>query len=151
MSEGGDRDPDDADDGAAANTGGEPEPDSTPAAGDDAGADASVANLREELEAFREEVESRTLHRDDIEADLRRYIRWRVRRGHAREWGPYLVLLYGTVMTVGAFFYLSGGWAIAAMVVVWLSTLGLYVFMIVVGWLLSLAGVPGRLRNRIGR
>jgi hypothetical protein len=74
-----------------------------------------------------------------------------MRRGHARGWGPYLVLLYGTVMTLGAFYYLAGWVAVAAMLVVWLSTLGLYVVMLVTGALLEVtttaAGLAQRLRQ----
>ncbi|WP_377076357.1 hypothetical protein [Natronoarchaeum sp. GCM10025703] len=59
-------------------------------------------------------------------------------------------MLYGTAMTIGAFVYLNGGWAVAAMLVIWLSTLGLYVLMLLVGVGLNVLGVPGRLRNVIG-
>ena len=111
---------------------------------DDASLDDRVAALREEFEALEADLEERTVHRSAVEADLRAYVRSRVRRGHARGWGPYLVLLYGTAMTVAAFYLLSGGWAILAMVVVWLSTLGLYVVMVVVGAAVGLLDVPGR-------
>lgn len=96
----------------------------------------------EELEQLESEISDRTVHRDEIESDLRRYVRWRVRRGHARAWGPYLVLLYGTIMTLGAFFTLGGGWAILAMVVIWLSTLGMYALMLIVGVTTNLLGLP---------
>lgn len=89
--------------------------------------------LREEFERLEAEFEDRTVHRDEVEDDLRKYIRWRQRRGHVRGWGPYLVLLYGVLLTLGAFYYLEGGWAILAMIVIWLSTLGLYIFMVVTG------------------
>lgn len=111
--------------------------------------EATVEELHEEIDTIQERIDERTVHRDDIESDLKRYVRQRVRRGHAQDWGPYLVLLYGTAMTFGAFYYLSGLWAILAMLVIWLSTLGLYVFMLVVGFGLSLLGLPGRLRDRI--
>lgn len=111
---------------------------------------SEVQNLRSKLDEFEAQVDERTLHRDEIEADLKRYVRKRARRGKARGWGPYLVLLYGTVMSIGAFYYLSGGWAVLAMIVIWLSTLGLYVFMLVVGLGLGLLDIPGRLRDRIG-
>lgn len=111
---------------------------------------SEVQNLRSKLDEFEAQVDERTLHRDEIEADLKRYVRKRARRGKAQGWGPYLVLLYGTAMTIGGFYYLSGGWAVLAMIVIWLSTLGLYVFMLVVGLGLNLLGVPGRLRDRIG-
>ncbi|MFC7155864.1 YhjD/YihY/BrkB family envelope integrity protein [Halomarina halobia] len=111
---------------------------------------AEVRRLREQVAEFEAEIEDRTVHRDDIERDLKRYVRQRMRRGKARGWGPYLVLLYGTAMTLGAFYFLdSGAWAVAAMLVVWLSTLGLYVVFVVVGLGLDLAGVPGRLRDRV--
>ncbi|MFB6308705.1 MAG: hypothetical protein ABEH35_05175 [Haloarculaceae archaeon] len=111
--------------------------------------EAEIDELRDTLDEFREDIDERTLHRDEIERDLRRYVRRRVRRGHARGWGPYLVLLYGTAMTIGAFYFLSGGWAILAMLVIWLSTLGLYVLMLIVGFLLGLAGKPGRVADRV--
>jgi YihY family inner membrane protein len=104
-----------------------------------------LAELREELDRFEEQIEERTVHREELENDLQQYVRSRVRRGKARGWGPYLVLLYGTAMTLGAFYFLNGGWAILAMVVVWLSTLGLYALMLIVGATISAASLPGRL------
>ena len=100
---------------------------------EEAGVDAGVAELREELESLRTRIDEKTVHRDDIREELRRYVRQRQRRGHATGWGPYLVLLYGTAMTIGAFYYLNNWAAVAAMLVVWLSTLGLYVVMVVMG------------------
>jgi YihY family inner membrane protein len=122
---------------------------------DQASADATErpSDVDEEVAALREEVarlEERTVHRDDLEYDLKRYVRRRVRRGHATGWGPYLVLLYGTAMTLGAFYFLGDGWAILAMLVIWLSTLGLYVLMVLVGLTVTVAGLPGRLRDVIG-
>lgn len=123
------------------------------AAGENDSADASpahpatreeVAALRDEVEALEADLEARTVPRAEVEADLRRYVRERLRRGHARGWGPYLVLLYGTAMTLGAFYFLSGGWAILAMVVIWLSTLGLYTLMLIVGAILAVGGAPRR-------
>jgi len=109
-----------------------------------------LAELREQLDEFEDDIEDRTVDRDSVENDLKRYVRRRIRRGHARGWGPYLVLLYGTAMTIGAFVYLDGGWAILAMLVLWLSTLGLYVLMMLVTTTLNVLGIPGRLRNAIG-
>ncbi|MFB6353884.1 MAG: YihY/virulence factor BrkB family protein [Halobacteriales archaeon] len=103
-----------------------------------------VAALREAVEALETRLEEHTVPRSAVEADLRRYVRARVRRGHARGWGPYLVLLYGTAMTVAAFELEEGGWAILAMLVVWLSTLGLYVVMVVAGAAVSAIELPGR-------
>jgi len=105
--------------------------------------------LRDDLESFETDVEERTVHRSAVEEELRSYVRSRLRRGHARGWGPYLVLLYGTAMTLGAFYLLSGGWAILAMLVVWLSTLGLYALMLVVGTLLNLVSLPGRAAGKV--
>jgi hypothetical protein len=102
------------------------------------------AELRRDLERFEAEIEDRTVHREELERDLRQYVRQQARRGHARGWGPYLVLLYGTAMTLGAFYFLSGGWAILAMLVVWLSTLGLYTLMVLVGVTSAAIGLPGR-------
>jgi membrane protein len=117
--------------------------------------EVSDAELREELEQlydeldrFEERVDDRTVHRQEIESDLKRYVRKQVRRGKARGWGPYLVLLYGTAMTLGAFVALSDGWAILAMLIIWLSTLGLYVLMLLVGTTATVAGLPGRLKDR---
>lgn len=103
-----------------------------------------IAELDREVEQLRERLDERTVDRTAIESDLERYVRRQLRRGHARDWGPYLVLLYGTGMTLGAFYFLSGGWAILAMLVVWLSTLGLYALMLVVGAGLAASDLPGR-------
>ncbi len=114
---------------------------------------AELRDLREEVAALEDRLENRTVHRDAIERDLRQYVRERVRRGKARGWGPYLVLLYGTAMTIGAFVELGGGWAIFAMVVIWLSTLGLYTLMVVVGATVSagggLASLAGSVREKV--
>jgi len=110
---------------------------------------AELDEIREELDEFEDRIDERTVHRDEIESDLERYVRGRVRRGHARGWGPYLVLLYGTVMTLGAFYFLGGGWAVLAMLVIWLSTLGLYTLMVLVGITTNVLGLPGRIRDRI--
>lgn len=108
-----------------------------------------IAELRRELDRFESEIDDRTVHRDELEADLKGYVRRRQRRGHARGWGPYLVLLYGTLMTLGAFYFLNGVWAVLAMVVIWLSTLGLYTLMVLVGVTFTVAGLPGRLRETV--
>lgn len=110
---------------------------------------AEIDDLRAELDDLAADFEEKTKAREDLEADLRRYVRWRQRRGHASGWGPYLVLLYGTIMTLGAFYLLSGGWAILAMVVVWLSTLGLYALMVIVGLVAAGVGLPGRVLERL--
>ena len=124
--------------------------------GDPAGADRADAvtqdeidRLRREIDELETELDRRTVGREKIESDLKRYVRRQVRRGHARGWGPYLVLGYGTAMTLGAFYFLGGGWAILAMLIVWLSTLGLYALMIAVGLTVSAAGAPGRLLDRL--
>jgi Flp pilus assembly protein TadB len=105
---------------------------------------AEIEELREHVSAVESEVEDRTVHREEIETDLRKYVRARIRRGYARGWGPYLVLLYGTAMTIAAFYLLSGGWAILAMIIVWLSTLGLYTLMVLVGAGITALSAPGR-------
>jgi YihY family inner membrane protein len=129
------------------------ETDTPPPAGagrdSDALTDEELRELREEFESFREDIEDRTLHRDEVRSDLKQYVRRRMRRGHARQWGPYVVLLYGTIMTLGAFYYLRGLWAVLAMLVIWLSTLGLYAVMIAVGVTLTATGLPGRLIDRV--
>lgn len=101
---------------------------------------AELRDLRAEVTTLEERLEERTVHREAIERDLRQYVRERVRRGKARGWGPYLVLLYGTAMTLGAFVALSGAWAVLAMLVIWLSTLGLYTLMVLVGATVSAGG-----------
>lgn len=108
-----------------------------------------VEALREDLEALEAAVNERTVRRDAVEDDLRGYVRAQLHRGHARGWGPYLVLLYGTAMTVAAFYLLSGGWAILAMVVIWLSTLGLYVLMVLAGAAVHLLELPSRATDLI--
>lgn len=115
----------------------------------DAVTQAEIDELRRELDALEADLDDRTVHRDEIKNELQQYVRSRVRRGRARGWGPYLVLGYGTVMTVGAFALLNDGWAILAMLIVWLSTLGLYTVMLVTGLTLSVAGAPGRLLERL--
>ena len=103
-----------------------------------------LEELRARLEEFEGDVERRTVEKPELEAELKRYVRSRLRRGHARGWGPYLVLLYGVVLTLGAFYYLPGGWAVAAMIVLFLSTLGLYVLFVLVGIGLNALGTPGK-------
>jgi hypothetical protein len=112
---------------------------------------SELADLQEEVEGLESRVSDKTVHRNDIEAELRRYVRARQRRGHATGWGPYLVLLYGVVMTLGAFYYLGGIWAILAMIVVWLSTLGLYVVMAALSTGITVTRRVAALRGLIGR
>ena len=111
----------------------------------------SVYDIRGELSRFEQAVEDRTVEKPQLESELRRYVRQRMRRNRARGWGPYLVLLYGTIMTLGAFYFLGGGWAILAMIVVWLSTLGLYVLMLLTGFVLNMLGIPGRAKDAIAK
>ena len=107
--------------------------------------DERVDELRADLEAFEADVRNRTVDKPSVESELKRYVRSKMRRGHARGWGPYLVLLYGTALTLGAFYLFQSDWlAIAAMVIIFLSTLGLYVVFIAVGVGLNLLGVPGK-------
>ena len=127
----------------------EPDDDRAPSAMAEDDLEAEVRRLRHEVRSFEDRIEERTVHRDELESDLKRYVRQRVRRGKARGWGPYLVLLYGTAMTLGAFWWLSGGWAILAMFVVWLSTLGLYVVFVVLGLTFGALGLPGKLLDRV--
>ncbi|WP_248895678.1 YihY/virulence factor BrkB family protein [Haloplanus halobius] len=107
--------------------------------------DERIDAVRADLDAFESDIEERTVDRPELEAELKRYVRQRMRRGHARGWGPYLVLLYGTVMTLGAFYLLNDDLlAIVAMLVIFLSTLGLYTLFVLVGAGLSLLDIPGR-------
>ena len=100
-----------------------------------------IERLRTELDAFEMEVEDRVIDREDLEGDLEDYVDSRVRSSKARGWGPYLVLLYGTAMTVAIAFgnSLTGWLAILAILVAFLSTLGLYVLMVMVGLGISTA------------
>lgn len=143
----------DADDAAdAAADGGSPSPGAAdPGAADRDRVADDVEELRAELDALRTRIDEKTVHRDDIRAELRRYVRKRQRRGHATGWGPYVVLLYGTVMTVGAFYYLTNWAAVAAMLVVWLSTLGLYVFMVILSSFLAAGRTAAVLRDLVGK
>ncbi|ELY92723.1 ribonuclease BN [Natrialba hulunbeirensis JCM 10989] len=109
-----------------------------------------IERLRDRVETFEKNVERRTVEKESLESELKRYVRRRVRHSHAHGWGPYLVLLYGTAMAIAAFYFLSGGWAILAMFVVWTSTLGVYLLMVLFGAGMSVLGIPGRLRDRIG-
>ncbi len=109
-----------------------------------------IRQLEDRLAEFETSVEERTVRKESLEGELKRYVRWRVRRGHAHGWGPYLVLLYGTAMTIAAFYFLEGLWAVLSMLVIWTSTLGVYVLMVLFGAGISILNVPGRLRNRVG-
>jgi membrane protein len=129
-------------------------------AGDDARTDSSVSprgapdieelesqveELRADLDAFEADVTERTVEKPELESELKRYVRRRMRRGKARGWGPYLVLLYGVVLTLGAFYYLQSDLiAVIAMLIIFLSTLGLYVLFVIFGIGLNALGVPGR-------
>lgn len=106
--------------------------------------EAKIDRLQAELETVETDLDERTVKRPQLEAELKRYVRGRLRRGHARGWGPYLVLLYGVVLTLGAFRSLDGPWAIAAMGVLFLSTLGLYALFILVGVGLNALSAPGK-------
>lgn len=108
-----------------------------------------IDELRREIDELEERLDDQTVHRTEIERDLKQYVRSRMRRGHATGWGPYLVLLYGTVMTLGAFVFLGGGWAILAMLVIWLSTLGLYTLMVLVGVTVNAVSIPGRVIDKL--
>ena len=108
--------------------------------------DDRVDELRADLDAFEDDIEARTVKKPELERELKRYVRSRMRRGHARGWGPYLVLLYGTAMTLGAFYFLGDhpAWAVLAMIILFLSTLGLYVLFVIVGIGLNVLDVPGK-------
>ena len=111
---------------------------------DVAALEAEVRELRSKLDEFEDDVERRTVDKPEVESELKRYVRSRMRRGHARGWGPYLVLLYGTVLMLAALSSLDGIYAIGAIVVLGLSTLGLYTIFIVVGIGLNLLETPGK-------
>ncbi|WP_436902435.1 YihY/virulence factor BrkB family protein [Halovenus halobia] len=106
---------------------------------------SDLDELRREIDEMEDRLDNKTVHRDELEADLKQYIRKRSRRGKATGWGPYLVLLYGTLMTLGAFYFLSSGFAVLAMLVIWLSTLGLYALMVIIGVTVKGVQLPGKL------
>jgi YihY family inner membrane protein len=104
-----------------------------------------VEELRADLDAFEDDVQERTVERPALQSELERYVRGKMRQSKARGWGPYLVLLYGTVTTIAAFYLLQDDLlAVLAMLVIYLSTLGLYVLFVVFGVGLNALGVPGR-------
>jgi YihY family inner membrane protein len=141
--------PPDRDDVTTAMTGDDTDPSPAPDIEDLAD---RVDEVREDLDAFEADVEDRTVDRPALESELKAYVRRRMRRGHARGWGPYLVLLYGTVMTLGAFYLFSSDLlAIVAMIVIFLSTLGLYVLFVLFGAGLSLLGKPGQALDTLRR
>jgi YihY family inner membrane protein len=142
--------PPDRDDVTTAMTGDDTQTEPSPAPDIEDLADR-LDEVREDLDAFEDDVEDRTVDRPDLEAELKTYVRRRMRRGHARGWGPYLVLLYGTVMTLGAFYLLSDLIALVAMIVIFLSTLGLYVLFVLAGFGVSLLGKPGRALDAVRR
>jgi len=107
-----------------------------------------VEELRSELDGFEENVEQRTVDRPQLEDDLKAYVRSRMRQGKARGWGPYLVLLYGVALSVAAFHYLSSWAAVAAMLVAFTSTLGLYVLFVLFGGVIGAARTAGGLTER---
>lgn len=94
---------------------------------------AGETDLREELRLLRGDV-----------TELTREVR--ASRGRGTRWGPYVALLFGTVMTVSAFYLLSGVWALLSMLVIWTATLGLVVVIVLIGVGWSLLDVPSRLR-----
>jgi membrane protein len=140
--------PPDRDDMTTAMTGDDTEPSPAPDIEDLAD---RLDAVRADLDDFEADVEERTVDRPELEAELKAYVRRRMRRGHARGWGPYLVLLYGTIMTLGAFYLLSDLIALVAMIVIFLSTLGLYVLFVLAGVGLSLLRKPGRALDAIRR
>ena len=107
-----------------------------------------VEELRSELDGFEDDVEERTVDRPQLEDDLKAYVRSRMRQGKARGWGPYLVLLYGVALSVAAFHYLSSWAAVAAMLVAFTSTLGLYVLFVLFGGVIGAARTAGGLTER---
>jgi YihY family inner membrane protein len=112
--------------------------------------EAEVERLRADLDDFERDVSDRTVEKPKLEAELKRYVRRRMRRGKARGWGPYLVLLYGTAMTIAGFVLLDDLLAMIAMIVIFLSTLGLYVLFVLFGISLNVLSVPGRARDWVG-
>ncbi|MFW5939013.1 MAG: YihY/virulence factor BrkB family protein [Halolamina sp.] len=110
---------------------------------------AEVDELRSELDGFEDDVQRRTVDRPQLESDLKAYVRARMRQGKATGWGPYLILLYGTAMSLGAFYWLQGWAAVAAMLVAFTSTLGLYVLFVLFGGVIGAARTAGGIAERL--
>jgi hypothetical protein len=112
---------------------------------------AELAARLEELRGSVDRLDDRTVEQPALEAELKQYVRQQTTRRRARGWGPYLVLLYGTVMVVAAFRFLQGWFAIGAMVIAFLSTLGLYTLFVLVGLGLNVLGLPRRAVDAVRR
>ncbi|QKY20424.1 YihY/virulence factor BrkB family protein [Halolamina sp. CBA1230] len=108
-----------------------------------------VDELRAELDGFEDDVEQRTVDRPQLEKDLKAYVRSRMRQGKATGWGPYLILLYGTAMSLGAFYWLRGWAAVAAMLVAFTSSLGIYVLFVLFGGVIGAARTAGGIAERL--
>ena len=108
-----------------------------------------VDELRAELDGFEDDVEQRTVDRPELEKDLKAYVRSRMRQGKATGWGPYLILLYGTAMSLGAFYWLRGWAAVAAMLVAFTSSLGIYVLFVLFGGVIGAARTAGGIAERL--
>ena len=108
-----------------------------------------VDELRSELDGFEDDVQQRTVDKPQLEEDLKSYVRARMRQGKARGWGPYLILLYGVVLSLGAFYWLSDWAAVAAMLVAFTSTLGLYVLFVLFGGVIGAARTAGGIAERL--
>jgi len=130
---------------------GDPDPESEPERGEAAPDLAELAERLEELRGSVDQLDDRTVEQPALEAELKRYVRRQTKRRRARGWGPYLVLLYGTVMVVAAFRFLQGWFAIGGMLIAFLSTLGLYTLFVVVGFGLNALGLPRRAVDAVRR
>ncbi|WP_435119368.1 YihY/virulence factor BrkB family protein [Halolamina sp. C58] len=108
-----------------------------------------VDELRSELDGFEDDVQQRTVDKPQLEEDLKAYVRARMRQGKARGWGPYLILLYGVALSLGAFYWLSDWAAVAAMLVAFTSTLGLYVLFVLFGGVIGAARTAGGIAERL--
>lgn len=127
------------------------DPESEPERGEAAPDLADLAEGLEELRGSVEQLDDRTVEKPALETELKRYVRQQTKRRRARGWGPYLVLLYGTVMVVAAFRFLQGWFAIGAMLIAFLSTLGLYTLFVLVGLGLNALGLPRRAVDAVRR
>lgn len=130
---------------------GDSTPESEPERGEAAPDLAELAERLEELRGSVDQLDDRTVEQPALEAELKQYVRQQTTRRRARGWGPYLVLLYGTVMVVAAFRFLQGWFAIGAMVIAFLSTLGLYTLFVLVGLGLNVLGLPRRAVDAVRR
>jgi hypothetical protein len=111
---------------------------------------ADLAALRTDIARTVSELNEHLNNQDQeqIEQDLKQYIRTRQRHNSARKRGPYLVLLYGISMTIAAFYFLHGWIAVYAMLIAGFSIIGIFSFSIMANYMNKMRDVSGAFRDR---